>query len=344
MLNFNYSFNKICKNNKLKFQTSEIKTFRFYKYLLFALKTILIKATTMKKILLTLMFVNFLTANAQNPVQEFNFNGNLYSTDNTISFLGAPLFVNDRMGSPKSALRLTNKAYQTVVGDLPQDNKPKTMSVWVKFNAVNIPHYIFGYGTAANGQYFGLIQQPVVSGNSDVSLVGWGDTNNIVVSVPLAKETWYFYSITYDGNVSKIYRNGELLKSVEGIQRSAKGYILNLGRLNTSTSINADIDDLRLYSVAMTDEQVLEAYNSSKASAATPPVTETMPVSSAVKKTGSASAKTTSPVAVSSIDTRGGKNIEVFSQGRKIMDSNGSNITDLPEGTYLIKVTNGSKK
>ena len=105
---------------------------------------------TMKKILLTFMFVNFLTANAQNPVQEFNFNGNLNSADNSISFVGTPIYVNDRMGAPRGALRLTNKSLQAVVGELPQDNKPKTISVWVKFNAVNIPNYILGYGAAVN--------------------------------------------------------------------------------------------------------------------------------------------------------------------------------------------------
>lgn len=292
------------------------------------------------------MFVNFLNANAQNPVQEFKFDGNLNSADNSISFLGAPVFVNDRTGSPKSALRLTNKAYQVVVGELPQDNKPKTISVWVKFNAITAANYILGYGTAVSGQYFGLIQQPAVSGSSDLSLVGWGDTNNIIVSVPLVKETWYFYSITYDGNVSKIYRNGELLKSVEGIQRSAKGYILNIGKLNTATSINADIDDLRLYTVAMTDEQVREAYESSKSTGTSVPRNEATPVSAASKKTIQATpAKTQAPIVASSNEVnKGGKIIEVFSQGKKIMDSNGSNISDLPEGTYLIKVTNGSPR
>ncbi|WP_162847644.1 LamG domain-containing protein [Flavobacterium foetidum] len=289
----------------------------------------------MKKLLLILMFVNFLNVYAQNPVQEFTFNGSLSSVDNTISFLGTPLFVNDRMGNPKSALRL-NKAYQAVVGELPQGNKPKTISIWIKFNAVNTANYIFNYGTPANGQYFALIQQSVSGGNSDLSLVGWGDTNNIIVSVPLVKETWYMYSVTYDGNVSKIYRNGELLKTVEGIQRSAKGYILSLGKLNTATSINADIDDLRLYSVAMTDEQVFEAYKSSKP----PVVAQATSTANLTKKTPPAAAKSPVP----SADAKGGKNIEVFMDGKKIMDTNGTNISDLAEGTYLIKVTNGTPK
>lgn len=297
----------------------------------------------MKKILLTLMFVSFLNANAQNPVQEFNFNGNLSSADNTISFLGTPTYVNDRLGVPKGALRLTNKALQAVVGELPQGSKPKTISLWVKFNAVNAANYIFNYGAPVNGQYFALLQQPAVAGNSDVSLVGWGDSNNVVASVSLAKETWYMYSVTYDGNVTKIYRNGELLKAVEGIQRSAKGYILSLGKLNTATSINADIDDLKLYTVAMTDEQVLESYNSSK-----PPVTasQASPVSNGKKVIAAAPAKTPAPVVATSTETaKGAKNIEVFSEGKRILETNTINIGDLPDGTYLIKVTNtGAKK
>lgn len=128
----------------------------------------------MKKILLTLMFVSFLNANSQNPVQEFNFNGNLNSADNTISFLGTPVFVNDRMGTAKGALRLSNKAFQAVVGDLPQGNKPRTISIWVKFNAVTAANYVLGYGTAANTQYFGFVQQASAGGNSEVNLAGWG--------------------------------------------------------------------------------------------------------------------------------------------------------------------------
>jgi len=290
------------------------------------------------------MFVNFLTANAQNPVQEFNFNGNLNSADNSISFVGTPIYVNDRMGAPRGALRLTNKSLQAVVGELPQDNKPKTISVWVKFNAVNIPNYILGYGAAVNGQYFGLVQQPVTGGNADVSLVGWGDSNNVIASVPLAKETWYMYSVTYDGNVSKIYRNGVLLKAADGIQRSAKGYILNLGKLTTSTSINADIDDIRLYSVAMTDEQVLEAYNSSKAAPANNQTAVSAPASNSAARSVGAPAKTSAPAATSAETTKNGKIIEVFSQGKQIMSANASNIGDLPEGTYLIKVINTNAK
>lgn len=302
----------------------------------------------MKRILLTLMFVTFFNTNAQNPVQEFTFDGTLNSTDNTISLLGTPNFVSDRSGAAKSAQRLTNKFLQGVVGDLPQENKSRTISFWVKFNSIASANYIFGYGTAVNSQYFGLLQQPAVSGSSDVSLVGWGDANNVITAVPLQKDIWYQYSITYDGTNSKLYRNGELLKTANGISRATKGYILRLGQINGTTTINADIDDLKIYNVAMTDEQVLESYNSSK------PIshakTETAQVSNEVKKVAAApvktqtTSKTSVSAVVSSTENLDSKIVEVFSQGKKITGSNASNIADLPEGTYLLKVTNKPAK
>lgn len=302
----------------------------------------------MKKLLLTLMFVSFLNTNAQNPIQEFKFDGNLKSTDNTISFLGTPIFVNDRTGAVKSALRLTNKGFEVVVGDLPQGNKPRSISVWVKFNVITAPNYILGYGGGANAQYFGLLQQGASGGNSDLSLAGWGAANDVIVSVPLAKDVWYHYAITYDGNASKIYRNGELLKSVDGISRLTKGYILRLGEMNTTVGINADIDDVKIYAVAMTDEQVMESYNSSKPTNAVVASQSASAQKSApvvVEKTAAPIKMTAPATAASATDTKNAsKIVEVFSQGTKVVGANATNIGDLPEGTYLLKVTNNPKK
>ncbi len=294
------------------------------------------------------MFVSYLNVNAQNPIQEFNFNGTLNNTANTTSFIGANNFVADRAGLVKGAQRLTNKAMEAVVDNLPQGNSSRSVSVWVKLNDIASANYIWGYGTAYNAQYCGLLQQGTTSSNSDLSLAGWGASNDVIVSVPLAKETWYNYTITYDGKVSKIYRNGELLKSAEGITRSTKGNIFRLGEINTTVGINADIDDLKIYDVALTLEQVAVLYNSSK------PVriaaVEPAPTVKTVKKDGvkakttpkSASSAIIAPVDLNDVP----KNVEVFSQGEKIYGSSNStmSINDLPEGTYLLKITNAPSK
>lgn len=294
------------------------------------------------------MFVSYLNVNAQNPIQEFNFNGTLNNTANTTSFIGANNFVADRAGLVKGAQRLTNKAMEAVVDNLPQGNGPRSVSIWVKLNDIASANYIWGYGTAYNAQYCGLLQQGTTSSNSDLSLAGWGASNDVIVSTPLAKDTWYNYTITYDGKVSKIYRNGELLKSAEGITRSTKGNIFRLGEINTTVGINADIDDLKIYDVALTLEQVIALYNSSKPVriAAVEPVT----TAKTVKKDGvkaktapkSASSAIIAPADLNDVP----KNVEVFSQGEKIYGSsnNTMSINDLPEGTYLLKITNAPSK
>jgi hypothetical protein len=304
----------------------------------------------MKKLLLTLMFVSYLNVNAQNPVQEFNFNGTLNNTANTTSFIGANNFVSDRSGMVKGAQRLTNKAMEAVVDDLPQGNSPRSVTIWIKLNDIASANYIWGYGTAYNAQYCGLLQQGTTSSNSDLSLAGWGASNDIIVSVPLAKDTWYNYTITYDGKVSKIYRNGELLQSAEGITRATKGNIFRLGEINTTVGINADIDDLKIYNVSLTHEQVVALYNSSKPVISAVSVAQQTTASKTVKKEivkTKAAAKTASTNIIAPADlNEGTKNVEVFSQGQKIYGSNNSttSINDLPEGTYLLKITNAPSK
>lgn len=308
-----------------------------------------LNSTIMKKFLLTLMFVSYLNVNAQMPVQEFNFNGTLNNTDNTTSFIGLNNFVNDRAGVVKSAQRLTNKAMEAVIDNLPQGNSARSVSIWVKLNDIAVANYIWGYGTAYNAQYCGLLQQATASSNSDLSMAGWGASNDVIVSTSLAKDVWYQYTITYDGKVSKIFRNGELLKSVDGITRATKGDIFRLGEINTTVGINADIDDLKIYNIALTDDQVKASYESSKAIVQVVATTETTTAVKTAKK-GTAKPKvvpkttTTTIIATNDLNA-GAKNVEVFSQGQKVLGStNGTNITDLPEGTYLLKISNAPSK
>lgn len=295
----------------------------------------------MKKILLTFVFVSFLSVNAQNPIQEFNFNGTLVNVKNTTSFMGTNNFVSDRNGAANSAQRLVNKGMEAIIVDLPQDNKARTVTIWVKLNDVVKANYIWGYGTAYNAQYCGLLQQGTTTSNSDLSLAGWGASNDVIVSAPLVKNKWYHYSITFDGTVSKIYRDGQLLKSASGISRSTKGTIFRLGEINTTVGINADIDDLKIYNVAMTDEQILDQYNSSKPAIV---AAESVVVSKATKtneKAKVASKSAPSNAIITNSDINGTtKSIEVYSQGQKIVGESAMSINDLPEGTYLLKITN----
>ena len=293
----------------------------------------------MKKLLLTVLFVSYLNVNAQTPIQEFNFNGTLNNTANTTSFIGTNNFVADRAGVIKGAQRLNNKALEAVIDNLPQGKSSRTISIWVKFNDISNANYIWGYGSPLTAQYCGLLQQGTTSSNSDLSLAAWGASNDVIVSTPLEKNIWYNYTITYEGATSKIYRDGKLLKYLEGMVRSTNGNIFRLGEINTMVGINADIDDLKIYNIALTPDQVNELYESEKASnLLVAVVTETKTAKSAVK------AKTNQTIIASGDVSGTTKSVEVYSQGQKLMGSNATNISDLPEGTYLLKITSTPSK
>lgn len=295
----------------------------------------------MKKLLLTLLFVCYLNVNAQTPIQEFNFNGTLNNTANTISFMGTDNFVTDRSGVVKGAQRLNNKALEAVIDNIPQGRAARTISIWVKFNDIANANYIWGYGNAYNAQYCGLLQQGTASSNSDLSLAAWGASNDVIVSTPLEKYVWYNYTITYEGVTSKIYRDGKLLKYLEGMTRSTNGTVFRLGEINTTIGINADVDDLKIYDFAMTPEQVKDLYENEKPvlSVAAAPVEQTK--ATVVK---GKVVKPANGTIITSSDVNTTKSVEIYSQGQKIVGGNAMNINDLPEGTYLLKVSSSPSK
>jgi hypothetical protein len=134
-----------------------------------------------------------------------------------------------------------------------------------------------------------------------------------------------------------------LLKYITRLKRSTKGTIFRLGEINTSVGINADVDDLKIYDIALTDEQVAESYNSSKPLIVAAEVTAAPKAKGTVVK--SKTAKTPSSNIIVNKDVNvGGKNIEVYSQGQKVVGDNSMTINDLPEGTYLLKISNAPSK
>ncbi|MNR20348.1 hypothetical protein D3C85_1371840 [compost metagenome] len=129
------------------------------------------------------------------------------------------------------------------------------------------------------------------------------------------------------------------MKSVSGIARSTKGNIFRLGEINTTVGINADIDDLKIYNVAMTDEQVMADYNNSKPAIVAEVVTSKIEKTTGKGKVVAKAASSNNIITTNDINAVA-KNVEIYSQGQKIAGDNAMSINDLPEGTYLLKITN----
>ncbi|WP_269222566.1 MULTISPECIES: LamG domain-containing protein [Flavobacterium] len=303
-----------------------------------------------KNILLIAFIITFQINAQTKPIEEFNFNGNRSNTENSNSFLGISKFVADRVGNANNAIRIVNSPMEITIPNLPVSNKARSVSVWVKYNDISIPNYIWGYGSSFNAQYFGLVQQSTLTAKSDLNLASWGPANDAIVTTTIAINTWYNYTVTFDGLTSKIYRNGTLIRSSITPRKLTSGNVFTIGKMGTSVSINADIDDLKIYDVALSPEEVLNVYEYSSVLAPNDVVEKIASITTVNKiadvKTGS-STKTTATkqeiILATPVETVVVKSSEIFStQGQKVISSNKNDIdiSALPEGTYLLKVTN----
>jgi hypothetical protein len=306
----------------------------------------------MKKIiLLTAVFAFSFQVKSQTAIQEFNFNGTLSNSAKTISFTGESKYVKDRTGNANGAIRVTNNFLEATIANLPLSNSQRTVSVWVKYNDVACANYVWGYGSLINAQYFGLLQQSTTNSKSDLNLACWGPSNDLIVTTTIAAETWYNYTVTYDGLCSKIYRNGELLKSSVSARKLTSSIVFGIGRMGSAVSINADIDDLKIYDVALTAEEIASIYNNEPILAPNDVVVANKTVKGTSKTASKSVTKTVVPVVAkkSTIvlstpkETMNDKITEIYStKGLKVLtgEKNEIDVTTLPEGTYLLKVSN----
>jgi len=304
-----------------------------------------------KKLLLLVLFAFSIQVSAQTAIQEFNFNGTLSNTNKDISFLGTVKYVKDRTGVVNSAIRVVNTTLEASIGNLPLANSARTVSIWVKYNDITTANYIWGYGSLTNAQYYGLLQQSTTTSKSDLNLAGWGPVNDVIVTTTIASNTWYNYTVTYDGLTSRIYRNGKLIKSSISPRKLTSAVVFGLGRMGAAVSINADIDDLKIYNVALSAEEVSNLYNSSPEVASNDVIVTTTTKATVPKVTSKSDVKSNSTtiskaniVLSTPVETLPAKKTsEIYSsQGLKVLDSNENvlDITTLPEGMYLLKVIN----
>lgn len=215
----------------------------------------------MKKTILYTLLLSSLLNFSQTPIHDFSFDGTLVNVEKTTTFMGNVKFTKDRSGVDKKAIRLTNEGLAANIGNLPQTNSPRTITLWIKFNDITNSNYIWGYGAATNNQYCGLIHQGTSTNESLLNMAAWGYKNDFITTIPLSKDVWYNYTYVYDGSYASIYRNGVLIESFSAPNRNTLGSVFKLGNINSLVSINADIDELKIYNVALSHNEIVNQYN-----------------------------------------------------------------------------------
>ncbi len=263
-------------------------------------------------------------------IVDYTFNNTYNNIDGNTPFQSnaGTSFTTDRHGNPNSAINIANQGATATIPNLPYGALPRTVSLWVKLNTMGVWNFLYSYGTAGNpeGAYL------------NASTANHYAPNNQITSAH-SVNIWYHYVFSFDGNDSKIYLNGALIKTqnvTKNTMNNGNIFMLGLSEGGAQNYFNGAIDDLKIYNYALSDSEVANLYNS-----------QTLSVTD-FSKTQNAEVYPNPVKDILNITTSGTvKSVEIFNtSGEKVREgkSNQINMQKLPAGMYMVKITNSEGK
>ena len=145
------------------------------------------------------------------------------------------------------------------------ENQMYSLSVW--FKAQNDTGALISLSNfsppAANCGYYLSIHDNNIRGISQKGGYNWVRNKD---DEEITLNQWYHAVFTYDGTILKLFSNGSLISTVEESHTVdySEHNPLQIGTYKTSTGQTAfegDIDDIRIYNRALTEEEVILLYN-----------------------------------------------------------------------------------
>jgi|GEM_PF-6800723 len=135
---------------------------------------------------------------------------------------------------------------------LPQGNAPRTLEAWVQTTSTSA--VIFNYGTATNNRRASLM---VSSGR----LYYAGEFNDFAGNKVINDGRWHHVAATYDGTTLELYVDGMLDTSTTPTAFNTTGFGWRLGSRivadnSVSEQLNGRLDEVRVYSTALTQGQL----------------------------------------------------------------------------------------
>ena len=202
----------------------------------------------------------FTTLASATPIYHYRFSGNLNEANGGPAFVISPLTQlpfsfpnNTELLIPQDNLQRT-PVFRATLPLLPQANAARTVSIRINYEsgALASENNVFSYGAQASTQAYGFTQNQTANGVNYF----WGSTD---LSFPNSTSfaTWYTLTFVYDGTTATIYRNGAQVQQAARTLNT-NGTVFRLGSIPDETVryLNARIDDLQIYNVALTASQV----------------------------------------------------------------------------------------
>lgn len=227
------------------------------------------KSTIMKTKLFSSLFMLFFSiAFAQIPtnglLHEFRFNNTTTNESATKFFINSNTgnttgitYGFDRFGNANAAVAKSGSAYlyNQSLDNLPQGNSSRSISIWIKPDLVNADNIIFTCGTANSNLVYG-------SSFNLSTVYNFTYSANVAATNPVLVGHWKHVVLTYNGTVSKVFINGNLVNQGT-LSLNTTGLQFYLGSLfNTTPSMFSGLfDDLLIYNRELTPNEVNQIYN-----------------------------------------------------------------------------------
>lgn len=261
-------------------------------------------------------------------IAEYNFNNTLANVTGGNAFTQNTFlsYVADRNGNANSALNINNVGTTATIPDLPYGLSPRTVSVWIRMNAVNSNYnfiYNYGYSAGYNGAFF-----------SSATLYHFATNENHSYTTSTLSNEWIHFAFSYDGSQSKIYKNGVLVgtSSVNfNTINNANLFRLGLTENGGSGYFNGAIDDLKIFGSALSDTDIASLFTNNTLSSENFNLQNLQATIFPNPATDNFSIETENEV----------KSVEIYSlQGQKVLTSTSKdiNVSDLSKGMYLVRI------
>jgi len=202
---------------------------------------------------------------------KFDFNGDLDdSAGLNLATNNGMHFVTDRRGSPAAALRSDGTGTYLSIAPTGELNAIEqfTLSFWVQLEDLSSSQYLFSKWSRADGQTAdGKFTVQTGGGNLTAYFVDpTGTYHWLTARAAVQSQVWHAVAVTFAGGRANIYVDGELAASdrfdFTGLLADTSPLLIMTAEAQTDQPFayyNAvgTIDDLRLYSRALSPEEVL---------------------------------------------------------------------------------------
>ena len=209
-----------------------------------------------------------LDLNFIHPVNYWSFDNSLSdSISGSLLYGGLNYnFVNDHLNNPLKAIRFNHGFLQMPAGDYFPNNK-FTITAWVNYVSFESNDLItlIDFGNPNQNDNIILSIVPVSNQMSAIIFQNKIKSNMILSIASLSLNTWYHIAYVYDGANGYLYINGNLVASASQISPNnikRNNCLIGKSNFNYSNSLaNAIYDELKIYKVALTSDQIANDMN-----------------------------------------------------------------------------------